>query len=237
MEKQEQTQGWIDKTLPVDWRKVKEEAVGEILPGHMKLWWYCLGGVPAIMFLILVVTGIMLAFHYVPHPDMAYESVFRITTEIPYGWWLRSIHRWSAEIMVVTVSLHAIRVFATGAYRHPRELCWITGALLLLLTFGVAFTGYSLVYTQMSYWAMTIGTGIATKTPLIGPFLARFLLGGEVIGEATLNRFFILHAALLPTVIFLMIFVHIILIRLHGVAEHLVGIQREVVRGLSHGDE
>ncbi|MBN2705592.1 MAG: cytochrome b N-terminal domain-containing protein [Deltaproteobacteria bacterium] len=237
MEKQAQTQGWIDKTLPVDWHKVKEEAVGEILPGHMKLWWYCLGGVPAIMFLILVVTGIMLAFHYVPHPDMAYESVVRITTEIPYGWWLRSIHRWSAEIMVVTVSLHAIRVFATGAYRHPRELCWITGALLLLLTFGVAFTGYSLVYTQMSYWAMTIGTGIAAKTPLIGPFLARFLLGGEAIGEATLNRFFILHAALLPTVIFLMIFVHIILIRLHGVAEHLVGIQREVVRGLSRGDE
>ncbi|MCK5916385.1 MAG: cytochrome b N-terminal domain-containing protein, partial [Deltaproteobacteria bacterium] len=205
MEETKKDKAWIDQTLPVDWNKVKDEAVGEILPHHMKLWWYCLGGVPAIMFLILVVTGMMLAFHYVPHPDMAYESVVKITNEIPYGWWLRSIHRWSAEIMVVTVSLHAIRVFATGAYRHPRQLCWITGAILLLLTFGVAFTGYSLVYTQMSYWAMTIGTGIAAKTPIIGSFLSRFMLGGESIGEATLNRFFILHAAILPSIIFLMV--------------------------------
>ncbi len=237
MEDVKKDDGWIDKTLPVDWDKVKEEAIGEILPHHMKLWWYCLGGVPAIMFLILIITGMMLAFHYVPHPDMAYESVVRITTEIPYGWWLRSIHRWSAEIMIVTVSLHAIRVFATGAYRHPRELCWMTGAILLLLTFGLGFTGYSLVYTQMSYWAMTIGTGIAAKTPFIGSFLSRFMLGGETIGEATLNRFFILHAAILPSITFLLVFVHIVLIRLHGVTEHLVGIQREVVKGLSRGDE
>ena len=139
--------------------------------------------------------------------------------------------------MIVTVSLHAIRVFATGAYRHPRELCWMTGAILLLLTFGLGFTGYSLVYTQMSYWAMTIGTGIAAKTPLIGSFLARFMLGGETIGEATLSRFFILHAAILPSIMFLMVFVHIVLIRLHGVTEHLVGIQREVIKGLSRGDE
>ena len=230
-------EGWIDQTLPVDWGKVKEEAVGEILPHHMKLWWYCLGGVPAVMFLILIVTGIMLSIHYVAHPDLAFESVAKITNDVPYGWWIRSIHRWGAEIMVVTVSLHAIRVFATGAYRHPRELCWVTGAILLFLTFGIAFTGYSLVYSQMSYWAMTIGTGIAEKTPVIGPFIARLMLGGEEIGPATLGRFFILHAAIFPTLMGLVIIFHIIIIRLHGVAEHLVGIQREIVKGLSSGDE
>lgn len=237
MEDVKKDEGWIDKTLPVDWDKVKDEALGEIVPNHMKFWWYCLGGVPAIMFLLLIITGMMLAFHYVPHPDMAFESVAKITTEIPYGWWLRSLHRWGAEIMVVTVSLHAIRVFATGAFRHPRELCWVTGAILLLLTFGLGFTGYSLVYTQQSYWAMTIGTGIAAKTPFIGPFIARFMMGGEAIGEFTLNRFFILHAAILPCITFLVIIVHIIMIRLHGVTEHLIGIQREVVKGLSRGDE
>lgn len=237
MEEVKKETGWIDKSLPVDWGKVKEEAIGEILPQHMKLWWYCLGGVPALMFLLLMVTGIMLAFHYVPHPDKAYESVAHITHDIPYGWWIRSLHRWGAEIMVVTVSLHAIRVFATGAYRHPREVCWISGTLLLLLTFGLGFTGYSLVYTQQSYWAMTIGTSIAAKTPVIGPFIARFMLGGEAIGPHTLNRFFVLHAAILPVVLFLLIIVHIIVIRLHGVAEHVVGMQREIVRGLSRGDE
>jgi quinol-cytochrome oxidoreductase complex cytochrome b subunit len=237
MEEVKKETGWIDKSLPVDWGKIKEEAIGEILPQHMKLWWYCLGGVPALMFMLLIGTGMLLAFHYVPHPDKAYESVAHITNDIPYGWWLRSLHRWGAEIMVVTVSLHAIRVFATGAYRHPREVCWISGALLLLLTFGLGFTGYSLVYTQQSYWAMTIGTGIAAKTPIIGSFISRFMLGGEAIGPHTLNRFFILHTAILPVVLFLLIIFHIIVIRLHGVAEHVVGMQREIVRGLSRGDE
>ncbi len=237
MEDVKKTEAWIDESLPVDWGKIKEEAVGEILPHHMKLWWYCLGGVPAIMFLMLVISGIMMAFYYVPYPSEAYESVARITNDIPFGWWLRSIHRWCAELMVVTVSLHAIRVFATGAYRHPREFCWISGSILLLLTLGAGFTGYSLCYTQTSYWAMTIGTGIAGKTPIIGDFLSRFMLGGDSIGEATLNRFFILHAAIIPAIIFLMIFVHIVLIRLHGVAEHIVGMQRELIKGLSRGDE
>ena len=237
MEQVKNKGGWIDQSLPVDWGKVKDEAIGEILPHHMKLWWYCLGGVPALVFLMLVVSGIMLAFYYVPHPDKAYESVAQITNNTPFGWWIRSIHRWGAEIMVVTVSLHAIRVFATGAYRHPREFCWVSGSLLLLLTLGTAFTGYSLVYTQQSYWAMTIGTGIAAKTPIIGAFISRFMLGGESIGPNTLNRFFIIHAAILPAMIFLFIVIHIIVIRLHGVAEHVAGMQREIIRGLSRGDE
>jgi quinol-cytochrome oxidoreductase complex cytochrome b subunit len=237
MEDTRKETGWIDQSLPVDWSKVKEEAIGEILPHHMKLWWYCLGGIPALMFLLLIVSGFMLAFHYVPHPDQAYESVAHITHDLPYGWWVRSLHRWAAELMVVTVSLHTVRVFVTQAYRHPREVCWITGALLLLLTMATAFTGYSLVYSQMSYWAMTIGTQIAAKTPIIGGVISRFMLGGEAIGPHTLNRFFILHAAVLPALLMLLIIVHIIVIRLHGVAEHVAGMQREIVRGLSRGDE
>ncbi|GAB4261006.1 MAG: cytochrome b6 [Deferrisomatales bacterium] len=237
MDKVEQTAGWADRAVPLDWHKIREEALGEVLPEHMRFWWYCLGGVPALMFVLLVATGILLAVYYVPHPDQAYESVAHITNDLRFGWWVRSLHRWGAEIMVVTVSLHAIRVFCTGAYRHPREVCWITGALLLLLTLGTAFTGYSLVYSQMSYWAMTIGTGIAAKVPLVGPWIARFMLGGEAIGPHTLTRFFVIHAAILPVILFLLIGVHIVFIRLHGVAEHMAGMQQEIVRGLSRGDE
>ncbi|RTZ92853.1 MAG: cytochrome b6 [Deltaproteobacteria bacterium] len=237
MEETKETKGWIDQALPVDWGKVKEDLVGEILPAHMKYWWYCLGGAPALMFMVLIVTGMLLAFYYVPHPDQAYESVGRITNDIRFGWWVRAIHHWAAEIMVVTVALHAIRTFATGAFRHPRELCWMSGAILLLLTLGTAFTGYSLVYTQQSYWAMTIGTQIASKVPLIGPTISRFMMGGETIGPYTLNRFFVLHAAILPTIIFLMIVIHIVILRIIGVSEHLVGIQREIIKGLSRGDE
>lgn len=237
MEETKKEGGWIDQSLPVDWGKIKEELVGEILPAHMKYWWYCLGGVPALMFLVLVITGLLLAIYYVPHPNEAYESVSRITNNIRFGWWIRSIHHWAAEIMVVTVSLHAIRTFATGAFRHPRELCWVSGALLLLLTLGTAFTGYSLLYTQQSYWAMTIGTQIASKVPLIGPSISHFMMGGNHIGPYTLNRFYVFHAAILPTLIFLLIVVHIIILRIHGVTEHMVGIQRELIKGLSRGDE
>lgn len=237
MEEVKKQNGRIDKSLPIDWQKVREGAIGEILPQHMKLWWYCLGGTPALMFMLLVGTGMLLAFHYVPHPDKAYESVAHITNDIPYGWWVRSLHRWGAEIMIVAVSLHAIRVFVTGAYRHPRELCWVSGALLLLLTLVLGFTGYSLVYTQQSYWAMTVGTGIAAKIPIIGSLISRSMLGGETVGPNTLNRFFIIHAAILPTLLFLLIIFHVIVLRLHGVSEHVVAIQHEMVRGLSRDNE
>lgn len=232
----ESARNWVNDRIPLNWTKIKEESVGEQLPTHMKYWWFCLGGVPLLLFGVLIGTGILLVFHYVPHPDKAYESVQRISTEVPYGWWVRGLHKWAAEFMVVAVILHTIRVFFTGAYRAPRELVWIVGSILLFLTFGAAFTGYSLVYSQMSYWASQIGTSIADSTPIIGHAVANFMRGGPEVGEHTLGRFFVFHTAVMPIAIVVLIVTHLFLIRAHGIAEHISGMLSEMVKGISKND-
>lgn len=229
--------GWLQDRVPLDLGDLKEKYLSEELPGHMKLWWFCLGGIPLLMFLTLIGTGILLVFHYIPNPDHAYESVQRITNEVPYGWWVRGIHKWAAELMVVTVIMHTIRVFFTCAYRKPRELVWVIGSLLLFATFGAAFTGYSLIYTQQSYWAAQIGTNIAQSTPVIGGYIANFMRGGSEVGELTLTRFFVFHTAVMPLVILLLVGLHLFMIRVHGVAEHLSGIVSEMIKGISGQNE
>jgi quinol-cytochrome oxidoreductase complex cytochrome b subunit len=201
------------------WEKFKAVVLDEDLPEHMKIWWWCLGGVPAVLLLILIITGILLAMNYSPTISGAYESVNYITNNIRYGWWLRAIHKWSAELMVVTVSLHVIRVFFTRAYTKPREYVWMSGVLLLLMTLFAGFTGYSLLYTQKSYWAVTAGTNLAGKIAIVGPFLQKLLIAGDSFNKFTLSRFLILHGAVVPAVIGGIIFIHIILLRKVGVSE------------------
>ncbi|MBW1871044.1 MAG: cytochrome bc complex cytochrome b subunit, partial [Deltaproteobacteria bacterium] len=186
---------------------------------HLKKWWWCLGGMPAYLFVVQVVTGIMLAFYYVPDPSQAYESVWRISHEIPFGWWVRSLHKWSANLMIVTVILHVMRVYFTAAYRKPRELNWIFGAVLLIVTLVFGFTGYTLVYEQLSYWGATVATNLAEAVPVIGDFLARFIRGGDVVGASTITRFYILHIIILPTAIAIFLVLHIMMVRKHGVTE------------------
>ncbi len=209
---------WFYDRVPVSGNRLRE-LTNEPVPNHLKHWWFCLGGTPAYLFVVQIVTGILLAFYYEPSAARAYESVRYITEEATYGWYFRSLHKWAATLMVATVILHQMRVYFTGAYRKPRELNWMVGMCLLLLTITVGFTGYSLVYEQLSYWGATVGANIAETVPLIGGFLKRMLLGGEVYGEHTLSRFFILHAAVLPMAMVLLLFVHITLIRLQGVTE------------------
>jgi quinol-cytochrome oxidoreductase complex cytochrome b subunit len=201
------------------WEKFKTVVLDEDLPEHMKIWWWCLGGVPAILLLILIVTGIMLAMYYTPSISQAYESIQYITNNVRFGWWLRAVHKWCAELMVVTVSLHVIRVFFTRAYTKPRELVWITGVLLLLMTLFAGFTGYSLLYTQKSYWAVTAGTNLAGKIPIVGNFFQALLIGGNSFNENTLSRFLILHGAVVPVIILGIIFLHIVILRKVGVSE------------------
>jgi ubiquinol-cytochrome c reductase cytochrome b subunit/cytochrome b6 len=174
---------------------------------------------PAYLFGIQVITGIILAFYYVPEPSRAYESVWRITYDVPLGWWVRALHKWSANLMIITASLHAFRVFFTGAYRAPRELTWIFGAILLVLTLFLGFTGYSLVYEQLAYWGATVATNLTEAVPLIGVYIARFIRGGDVVGPDTLSRFYIFHVGILPTFVLAFVAVHIILVRTHGVTE------------------
>jgi ubiquinol-cytochrome c reductase cytochrome b subunit/cytochrome b6 len=143
--------------------------------------------------------------------------VARITNEVPFGWYIRSIHKWSANLMIATVILHMLRVFFTAAYRQPREINWMIGAGLLLTSCVFGFTGYSLIYEQISYWAAVVGTNIAEATPLIGQWLASFARGGPEVGANTLTRFFVFHIGVLPTVMVILLVLHVVQIRLHGV--------------------
>jgi len=209
---------WFRERVPVKW-EVFEQAAREPIPYHIKNWFYCLGGTPLIMFVIQVVTGILLTFYYVPSPDRAYASVRHLTEQVPLGWWIRGLRHWAANIMMLAVFLHTIRVFVTGAYRRPRELNWMAGVLLLFTTMAMGFTGYSLVYNQLSYWATTVGTEIAANTPLVGKYLLLFMRGGTAVTANTLTRFFTLHVGGLPTVMAVLLGIHVLLIRAHGVTK------------------
>ena len=142
---------WFRERIPVSGERLKELS-NEPVPNHLKHWWFCLGGTPAYLFVVQVVTGILLAFYYQPSPETAYQSVQRITEEVQFGWFLRGVHKWGATLMIAAVILHQMRVYFTGAYRKPREISWMVGMGLLLATLGTGFTGYSLVYEQLSFW-------------------------------------------------------------------------------------
>lgn len=212
---------WFRERLPVSGEQLRE-LTNEPVPGHLKLWWFCLGGTPAYLFVVQIVTGILLAFYYQPAPSTAYESVRYITEEAAFGGFLRGIHKWGATLMVAAVILHQMRVFFTGAYRKPREINWMVGMFLLLCTLVIGFTGYSLVYEQLSYWGATVAANLTDTVPVVGGFLKRMLLAGDAYNERTLPRFFILHAAVLPVTLILVLIVHIGIIRLQGVTEFKV---------------
>jgi quinol-cytochrome oxidoreductase complex cytochrome b subunit len=213
--------GWlkrIQEMFPFDWELVRH-AGAEPVPYHLKRWWWCLGGTCFYLFLVQVITGIALTLYYVPSPDAAYESVASITQEIRFGWYVRSLHRWGSHFMIVAVFLHMMRVYFTGAYRHPRQLNWCFGFLLLGTTLTFGFTGYSLVYEQLSFWGATVACNLAEAVPVIGGYLGNFMRGGPEVGANTLTRFFMFHIAFLPATAFTLIGLHIFLVRLHGVTE------------------
>ena len=209
---------WLRERVPVKEGTLRH-LTNEPVPYHLKRWWFCLGGTPLYLFIVQIVTGILLAIYYQPAPETAYESVRYITEEASFGWYLRSLHKWAATLMIAAVILHQMRVFFTGAYRKPREINWMIGMLLLVCTLMLGFTGYSLVFEQLSYWGATVGGNITDNVPLIGPWMKRLMLGGDEYNARTLSRFFILHAAVLPVTMGLLLVLHVSLIRLHGVTE------------------
>ena len=208
---------FIRQRIPVPVEQV-QAALQETLPVHLKAWLFCLGGTGALIFFIQAVTGGLLMFYYVPHPDHAYQSIANITLHVRFGWFIRGLHHASAHLMVIAVLLHLYRVFGTRAYRPPREVTWLLGVVLLLTVLGFAFTGYALVCDQLSYWATTVGTNMIGTTPLVGEQLLNFLRGGPAVNPNTLTRFFFLHTGLLPVAITVLIAAHLLLVRLHGVA-------------------
>lgn len=209
---------WLGDRLPFSGQGIRE-LTNEPVPYHLKRWWFALGGTPAYLFIIQIVTGILLAFYYKPAPETAYESVRYITEEAAFGWYLRSVHKWAATLMIAAVILHQMRVYFTGAYRKPREINWMVGMFLLLCTLMTGFTGYSLVYEQLSFWGATVGANIAETVPVVGGFVKNMMLAGDGYNSRTLSRFFVLHAAVLPVTMVALIALHIVIIRVQGVTE------------------
>ena len=179
-------------------------------------WWNTLGSATLFLFVVQGVTGILLTAYYTPSPDHAYDSITYIMNGVALGWLIRGIHHWGATLMVVLVFVHMLRVFVTASYKYPRELNWLIGVGLFLLTLGMGFTGYLLPWSQQSYWATTVGTQIAGTVPLIGDFILRALRGGSDLSALTLQRFFAAHIWMLPAGLAALIGVHMYLLIRHG---------------------
>jgi ubiquinol-cytochrome c reductase cytochrome b subunit len=182
-------------------------------------WDYTLGSATLIAFVVQVVTGVALAFSYVPTPDHAYESLDFITTGAVLGSVVRGIHFWGASAMVLLVSAHAAQVFLVGAFKFPREVNWLSGTMLLVFTFGMAFTGQLLRWNQDAYWAVVVGASQAARAPIIGDWLTGVLFAGHSVGGATLTRFYATHVFMIPAIIFGLLGVHLYLVIRHGVSE------------------
>ena len=189
--------------------KVAEESFS----WRYSLW---LGTIAAVLFLILIVTGILLMFFYVPSTEQAYWSIKDIHYVVGFGWLLRNQHRWAAHLMVLVAFLHMLRVFFTGAYRAQRAVNWLVGLGLLLATLFLSFTGYLLPWDQLAFWAVTVGTNIAKEAPLVGEGLRFVLLGGTEIGQSTLVRFYVLHVVVLPAAVLVLFAYHMWRVRRDG---------------------
>jgi len=179
-------------------------------------WWNTLGSASLFLFVMQGLTGIFLTVYYTPSPDHAYDSIRYIMNDIAFGWMIRGIHHWGASLMVLVVFIHMVRVFVTASFKYPRELTWLIGVGLLLLTVGMGFTGYLLPWHQQAYWATTVGTRIAGSVPFIGDFILKVLRGGPDLSALTLQRFFSAHIWILPGLLAALIGAHLYLIIKHG---------------------
>jgi len=177
---------------------------------------FCLGGISFFLFLALTVTGIYLMFFYVPSVALAYQNIQSIETSVAFGLLVRNMHRWAAHLMVLTVFLHMIRVFYHGAYKPPREFNWLIGTLLLFSTLWLSFTGYLLPWDQIAFWAITVGSQMATYAPLINSESSFLLLGGIEVGQGTLIRFYVMHVIAFPLIAAILLVVHFWRIRKDG---------------------
>jgi quinol-cytochrome oxidoreductase complex cytochrome b subunit len=177
---------------------------------------FCLGGLTALMFVLLTVTGVYLMVHFRPSVPEAYHDIEDLMYAVPAGAFMRNLHRWAAHGMVITVVLHMVRVFVARAYRPPREFNWLVGVGLLLLTLALSYTGYLLPWDQLAFWAVSVGTKMAESVPLVGEPARRLLLGDDQVGASALLRFYVLHCFALPAAAVLLMAVHFWRVRKDG---------------------
>src|SRR5688572_22807485 len=207
---------WTEDRLGLS--KFRELASHKTVPMHRYSVFYYLGGMTLFFFFIQVFTGILLMLYYRPGADEAFESVEFIMTTVPFGWLMRSIHSWSANLMVFFAVLHMVSVYFMKSYRAPRELTWVSGVLLLFLILAFGFSGYLLPWNQLSFFATKVGTDIASVVPVVGEWMLRFLRAGDRVTGATLSRFYGWHVAILPAITTTLLVFHLLLVQVKGMS-------------------
>jgi len=199
---------WLEDRLPVE--RVKAALASKSVPQHRYSFWYYFGGLTLFFFVVQVVTGILLSLYYQPTPEHAYESVVGIVNDVLHGWFIRSLHAWSANILIGMLFIHMFSAFLMKAYRKPRELMWLSGVALLLIVLGFGFTGYLLPWDTKGYFATLIGTEVPKSVPLLGSWGVGLVKGGEEIGEQTLTRMYSIHVIILPLVALFVMSFHLL---------------------------
>jgi cytochrome b6 len=207
---------WLDERVGLaDVEKLMQK---KEVPVHRNTIWYYLGGMTLFLFGIQVATGILLLFYYRPSAEEAFESVQFLMTEVRFGWLIRSIHSWSANLMIFTLFVHLFSVLFLKAYRRPREITWFSGMGLLGIAMAFGFTGYLLPWNELAYFATKVGTEITGVVPGVGPFLRRVLRGGDEVTGATLTRFYGIHVAVLPMLVTMLLGLHLFMVQKHGMS-------------------
>jgi ubiquinol-cytochrome c reductase cytochrome b subunit len=212
-----QAYDWVERRLQLE--GFVKEAAEHPVPRKTASWWYVFGSASFVLLMLQIATGIMLALIYVPSAGAAWDSLQVLNHQLPLGWFLRGMHGWGSNFMVAVVLIHMVQVFIFGAYKFPRELTWILGVFLLLMTLGMAFTGQVLRFDQDAYWGLGIGASILSRVPVIGGQLVQFMLGGPIIAGATLTRFFALHVFVIPGTMLIFASLHTWLVLKLGINE------------------
>lgn len=207
---------WLDERLSIN--TLSGMAQKKEVPVHRHSIWYYFGGMTLFLFVVQVVTGILLLLYYRPSAENAFESVQFIVTEVQFGWLIRSIHSWSANLLIATLFIHLFSVFFLRAYYRPREMTWMSGVVLLFIAICFGFSGYLLPWNKLAFFATKVGTEIAGVVPVIGHPVLRFLRGGDDVTGATLTRFFGFHVAVLPASATVFLVIHVLLVQLHGMS-------------------
>jgi cytochrome b6 len=207
---------WIDDRLRLG--GARRMVAHKTVPVHRYSVIYYFGGMTLFFFLVQIGTGILLMLYYRPSAETAFESVETLMTQVPFGWLIRSIHSWSANLMVLSAFVHLATVYFAKGYRSPREVTWVTGCLLFFLTLGFGFSGYLLPWNQLAFFATKVGTEIAGAVPVVGDWMVRFLRGGDRVTGATLSRFYGWHVAILPAMTTAVLAAHVLLVQAHGMS-------------------
>ena len=206
---------WFNERLEI--QSIADDVTSKYVPPHVNIF-YCLGGITLTCFLVQVATGFAMTFYYRPTVTEAFASVQFIMTDVNFGWLIRSVHRWSASMMVLMMILHVFRVYLTGGFKKPRELTWVTGVILSVITVSFGVTGYSLPWDQVGYWAVKIVTGVPDAIPVVGGFVVELLRGSVGVGQPTLTRFYSLHTFVLPLLAAVFMLMHFLMIRKQGIS-------------------